>query len=233
MAQDAAEREAGLKKLPPGMIALRDLYVVWPEGEQFMPTRQLVTKLLAHNPDYWGADSPYGKPLTDTRLGLLIDQATKVTSIRPGGRGPRGYLWRHLVPVWVRLGIGRIPLGEPGRPGEPGEPGADMAAKGTDQLPITGLTDLTGSTGLSEIPTEPSGDESPRCDTGSPTQLATPGTTTVDQECCAVALESEGESDDPDELRCSVCGTRLERPESIARGHCAECHLITNTGGGP
>ena len=55
-----------------------------------MPTRRLVTKLIAHNPDYWGADSPYGKPLTETRLGLLIDQATKVTSSRPGGAARAG-----------------------------------------------------------------------------------------------------------------------------------------------
>ena len=45
-----------------------------------MPTRQLVTRLIVHNSDYWGSESPYGKPLTDTRLGLLIGQATKVTS---------------------------------------------------------------------------------------------------------------------------------------------------------
>ena len=30
-----------------------------------MPTRQLVTKLIMHNPDYWGSDSAYGKPLTE------------------------------------------------------------------------------------------------------------------------------------------------------------------------
>ena len=28
--QEAAEREAGLKKLPPGMVAMRDLHAVWP-----------------------------------------------------------------------------------------------------------------------------------------------------------------------------------------------------------
>jgi hypothetical protein len=143
MAQEAAEREAGLKKLPPGMVAMRDLWAVWPEEEPFMPTRQLVTKLIGHNPEYWGVGSPYGKPLSDTRLGLLIDQATKVTSSRPGGRGSRGYLRSALEPVWHRLGIGRM---QPGAPGEPGEPGAE-------QPPITGLTDLAGSTGLTETPT--------------------------------------------------------------------------------
>ena len=145
--QDAAEREAGLKKLPAGMVAMKDLHAVWPKDEPFMPTRQLVTKLINHNPEYWGPGSPYGKPLTDTRLGLLIGQATKVTSSRPGGSGPRGYLRVPLEPVWHRLGIGRK---QPGGPGEPGEPGAERPS-------TTGSTDLTGSTGLSETPTEPVG----------------------------------------------------------------------------
>ena len=34
MVQDAAEREAGLKKLPPGMVAMRDLYAVWPKASR-------------------------------------------------------------------------------------------------------------------------------------------------------------------------------------------------------
>ena len=62
-----------------------------------------------------------------------------------------------------------------------------------------------------------------------PTQLATPDNT-VDLDCCSVAPESEGYSDDPVDLRCGVCGTELIRPESVERGQCAECHLITNTG---
>ena len=104
-AEEQAEREAGLKKLPPGMVVMIDLHAVWPDGEDFMPTRQLVTKLITHNPDYWGPGSPYGRPLTDTRLGRLMTQATKVTSSRIGGRGPRGYLRLTLEPVWHRLGI--------------------------------------------------------------------------------------------------------------------------------
>jgi hypothetical protein len=145
MAQDEAEHEAGLKNLPPGMVVMKDLHDVWPDGERFMPTRQLVTKLIGHNPEYWGLGSAYGKALTDTRLGRLIDQATKVTSIRPGGRGPRGYNRASLAAVWHRLGIGRV---QPGAPGYPGEPGAEKP-------PTAGLTDLTGCAGLDETPAEP------------------------------------------------------------------------------
>jgi hypothetical protein len=123
LAEDAAEREAGLKAQPPGMILLTDLHHIWPAGEpgeQLVPTRDLVSRLIAHNPDYWGLGSPYGKALTETRFGMLLSQAAKVTSCRPGGAGPRGYLRSQLAPVWHRLGIARFQPGEPGYAGEPG-----------------------------------------------------------------------------------------------------------------
>jgi Protein of unknown function (DUF3631) len=36
--EEAAARERGLKKQPPAMVLLTDLYAVWPEGKDFMPT---------------------------------------------------------------------------------------------------------------------------------------------------------------------------------------------------
>ncbi|MFQ2875111.1 DUF3631 domain-containing protein [Mycobacterium sp. MS3] len=120
--EDADEREAGLRTLPPGMVMLTDLHTVWPEDQDFVPTRELVSKLILSNPEYWGVGSSYGKPLTDTRLGRMVAQASKITSVRPGGRGPRGYQKSDFLQVWHRLGIGRK---EPGAPGYPGAPGAD------------------------------------------------------------------------------------------------------------
>ncbi len=140
LAEDAAENEAGLRHLPPGMIALTDLHAAWPKDKDFMPTRDLVDMLRHHNPDYWGVDSPYGKPLTDTRLGRLIAQASKITSQRIGGRGPRGYSRVLLEPTWRRLGITRCPSYLTGAPAEPGEPGADTAG-------LTGSTECTGLKG--------------------------------------------------------------------------------------
>ena len=121
LAEDSDEREAGLRNLPPGMVLLGDLHTIWPEDD-FVATKDLVTKLIHHNPEYWGLGSSYGKPLTDTRLGRMVAQASKITSVRPGGRGPRGYQKSEFIQVWHRLGIGRI---EPGALGEPGAPGAD------------------------------------------------------------------------------------------------------------
>jgi hypothetical protein len=38
-----------------------------------MPTLELVDLLVAHNPGYWGEDGPYGKRLTGTRLGRMVN----------------------------------------------------------------------------------------------------------------------------------------------------------------
>jgi hypothetical protein len=105
IAEDEALHEDGLRAQPPGVVLLTDLIEVWPDDQKFVPTRDLVAALIAHNPDYWGPDSPYGKALTGHRFGRMLAQAAKVTSQRPGGSGPRGFLRSHLEPVWKRLGI--------------------------------------------------------------------------------------------------------------------------------
>ncbi len=158
LAEDADERDAGLKAQPPGMVLLTDLHTVWPKGERehdLIPTKELVSTLIFHNPEFWGAGSPYGKPLTETRFGRLLSQSAKVTSQRPGGAGPRGYLRSQFVQVWHRLNIARIQPGEPGYPGEPGgrnrdnrvsqlhQVERDTPEPGDDQAPIGAPTDHT------------------------------------------------------------------------------------------
>lgn len=146
LAEDEAEREAGLKTQPPGMVMLTDLFTIWPDGETFMPTRELVHKLIIHNPDYWGAESGYGKPLTETRLGRLVTQAAKVTSTRIGGVPPRGYLRSQLQPVWRRLRI--APPKQPDEPDGPDEPddGTGFTA---------GFAGFADSAGSEETPRRP------------------------------------------------------------------------------
>lgn len=127
MAETDAEHDAGLSADPPGMVMLRDLHAVWPEGEDFVATERLVSKLIVHNAEYWGLASAYGKALTATRLGRLVSQASKVTSTRPGGVGPRGFTRASFDPIWERLGI--HPSSQPGEPGEPGEPGGNRRSE--------------------------------------------------------------------------------------------------------
>ena len=132
LSEDKAERDAGLRTLPPGMVLLTDLRHVWPQTDDLVPTGDLVGLLIRHNPDYWGLGSPYGKVLTATRFGKLLSQAAKVTSQRPGGRGPRGYFRSQVAPVWSRLRIDQLteqpgaPPSAPGAPGDAGYPGADL-----------------------------------------------------------------------------------------------------------
>jgi L-aspartate oxidase len=47
LAEDAAEREAGLKAQPPGMVLLADLHRTWPDGEPFMHNHDPKWKDLA------------------------------------------------------------------------------------------------------------------------------------------------------------------------------------------
>ena len=108
--------------LPPGMVALTDLHAVWPADQDFMSTRGLVARLKNHNPDYWGADSPYGKPLSDHRFARLVAQATKTTSCRPDPKGPRGYPRAAFEPAWRRLGITPTPSLRPALAAESAHP---------------------------------------------------------------------------------------------------------------
>jgi hypothetical protein len=122
LAEAAAEREAGLKTLPIGMVMMTDLHTIWPDGEKFAGTRDLVSKLINHNPEYWGPNSSYNKALTDTRFAQIVAKASKVTPHRVGGRRPRGYVRSELEPFWRRLRIG---LGAPGEPDALGADGQD------------------------------------------------------------------------------------------------------------
>ena len=143
LAEDAAERESGLRSRPPGMALLTDLHEVWLIGEPFVATLDLVARLIRHDPDYWGADSPYGKELTEHRFGRMLSNSAKVTSQRPGGVGPRGFLRSQLEPTWRRLGFREtqepeVPPDQSGESGESGESG--------DQRKCANATASTAST---------------------------------------------------------------------------------------
>ncbi|MCV7441232.1 DUF3631 domain-containing protein [Mycobacterium paraense] len=127
LAEDEAEREAGLRTLPPGMVLLRDLYAIWPDHDGLVSTNDLVTTLIAHNPDYWGVQSAYKKALTGHRFGKLAFQAAKATSQRPGGRGPRGFFRSQFEAAWGRLGINQAALCASGANGGTGASGTEDA----------------------------------------------------------------------------------------------------------
>ena len=122
LAEDAAEKEAGLKTIPPNIMLLTDLWKYWPEN-QFVSTQDLVALLVKNNPSYWGADSPYGKTLTETRFGRMVKQCADAISVRPERNQPRGFRKSQFELVWHRVGV--APLHKGGAVGSIGEPGAE------------------------------------------------------------------------------------------------------------
>lgn len=105
IAEDQAEREAGLKELPPGMVLLNDLRAVWPDDEDFVSSADLLKLVVNHNRDYWGANSKFGR-LSPQRFGRIVNQATKRTSTREHGRsGPRGFTRSDFELTWRRMNI--------------------------------------------------------------------------------------------------------------------------------
>jgi len=100
----AAERADGLTKLPPAVVLLGDLLRVWGEQEKFIRTPELVSRLINHNPDFWGEGSSYGRALTVQRLGRMLSQGAKIHSGKVVGE--RGYTRAAFETVWRRMGIG-------------------------------------------------------------------------------------------------------------------------------
>jgi hypothetical protein len=106
----AAQQEAGLRQQTPGLVLLQDLAQIWPPGEPFMASEDMIELLVKHNCDYWGPGvSPGGsvrKQLSAVRMGRMIKQATNTTSRRPGGGGtPRGYECEQFGRAWKSMGL--------------------------------------------------------------------------------------------------------------------------------
>ncbi|WP_245858011.1 DUF3631 domain-containing protein [Mumia flava] len=116
----AAEHEDGIVQQRPSVAVLRHIHEVWPDGETFLPTEDLVERLRWHNPEAWGADSSKGKPLTAQALGRMLSRNYKITSCRPVQPGPRGYSRSSLEPAFHRFGLD--PSKKPADPVEPAEP---------------------------------------------------------------------------------------------------------------
>ncbi|WP_312347345.1 DUF3631 domain-containing protein [Actinomyces sp.] len=104
MAEIEAERADGLTRLPPAVVLICDLFQVWEEGETFVRTPALLTRLINHNPEMWGEGSAYGRALTVQRLGRMLSQGAKIHSGKVGGE--RGYTRMSFETVWRRMVAG-------------------------------------------------------------------------------------------------------------------------------
>lgn len=109
----AMEREEGLLNLPPAMVLLRNTHEVWSAEEAYMSSTALIDLLVAHNPEYWGEHSAYGKRLTAQRMGRMLVQGAKIHSTRNAMK-VRGYSRSQFAKAWRQLGI--TPTNEPVEP---------------------------------------------------------------------------------------------------------------------
>lgn len=89
--KEESAREEGLTRQPVHVTLLHHINEVWPAGEKFLPTTDLVAMLIAHDPKVWGEMSNFGKDLTMQRMGRMLAGRYKIRSDRPGGVGRRGY----------------------------------------------------------------------------------------------------------------------------------------------
>ena len=132
--QEEMDREDGMIRTRPAVVLLAHLHELWPEGEPFVATADLIRDLALEHPDEWGDGSPVGKPVTAQRLGRMLATAYKVNTTRVDRNGPRGYAYAALLPAWRQMGIvdpdpapapvPSTPSGETGAIGATGETGA-------------------------------------------------------------------------------------------------------------
>lgn len=97
-------REEGAVIERPHVVLMQHIAQVWP-GELFVPTENLIDRLVASHPETWGEFSPFGKRLTAQRLGRMLSGNYKIHTSRPDGNGPRGYTLASLTPALRRFGL--------------------------------------------------------------------------------------------------------------------------------
>lgn len=112
--------ENGDLQQKPHIQLMRDLFAVFGSEGGFIPTGQVVTMLIRHNPDQWSFSSVYGKDLTPQRFGRVLNSAYGLNSLRTGDSA-RGYHSDQFKRVWQQLGISPL---EPPTPAEP--PGGEL-----------------------------------------------------------------------------------------------------------
>lgn len=117
----AHERDEGLAVQKPHVTLLHHIHDVWIRGEVFVPTEDLIARLIARYPHNWGFSSGFGKDLTAQRMGRMLVRSYNIFSFRePDGERRRGYRIDAFAPAFA--GFGLPSLYEPDGADEPPEP---------------------------------------------------------------------------------------------------------------
>ena len=135
--QQQLDREDGMIRTRPAVALLNHLHDLWPQGENFVPTAELVTQLILEHPDEWGDGSPFGRALTAQRFGRMLATSYGINSTRLERTGPRGYTRASLETTWKRMGIGAAPV----VPDPQKQTGASGASGGTGALDVAQSSD--------------------------------------------------------------------------------------------
>jgi hypothetical protein len=121
------DRDDGLVVERPHVVLLQHLAQVWPAGEGFARTSNLVGDLIEGWPRTWSRESPYGKDLTAQRLGRMLANHYKVNSGHSDDKTARGYRYAALAAAWKRMGVKPPPPpGEPSRTSQASEPSREL-----------------------------------------------------------------------------------------------------------
>ena len=211
LAEAAAEREDGLQNLPPAVTLLADLARVWPavEDDTLVSTGTLVEAVRSRNPAYWGGTPTYPNGLTAQRFGKLVSQSARVTSVRDGNNGPRGFRRSQFIQAWVRNRIIESPDASGGR-GEAGYSGNTGDTGSPTDMPSGNLFDA----GVNE----------PLCNICGVQKLIFPESQARGR-CEPCRRAAEGST-----LTCSTpgCGNTLNSPEAVGAGRCRPCRDRTS-----
>lgn len=130
VARITLEREEGIVQQRPAVALLTHIHQAWGERETFVPTTDLLGRLIHAHPDMWGMGSTYGKELTAQRLGRMLVTSYNVhASKEVDGDRRRGYRRATFAPAFRRFGLDPRPVqpppsNEPAEPSEACEPSA-------------------------------------------------------------------------------------------------------------
>lgn len=134
------DQEEGLSTMPIHLHLIRDLHAVFEgEGEDFLPTRHLIHRLITDHPERWSSDSTFGRDLTAQRLGRMLVKNFKIRAAKDE-KDARGYHRGSFVRAWRAVGLSDAarrfdgdPSIEPSKPSEPAEPSQLWGVNPNDQ----------------------------------------------------------------------------------------------------
>jgi hypothetical protein len=121
------DREEGIMSEKPHVTLLRHIAEVWPKGEGFSSTEDLLSMLSARFPASWGRSDRYPSGLTAQRLGRMLVKNYGVYADRHPSRG-RGYFSNSFGRALQSVRMD--PLSEPTEPVEPTEPASGERRNG-------------------------------------------------------------------------------------------------------